>query len=116
MVSSTSAASTGPVPNESPSRWRGMPRPLPSLAPAPLSSCSDRVSRARRRASLLFPKALGPHLNEELVPPAVERLEALGAVDVVDKDAAVGAAVEGDAEGLEAFLAGRVPELWFVRA
>ena len=50
-------------------------------------------------------------LNQKLVAPAVEGLEGLGAVDVVDQHAAVGAAVEGDAERLEAFLARGVPEL-----
>jgi hypothetical protein len=38
-------------------------------------------------------------------------LERFGGVDVEDEDAAVGAAVEGDAEGLETFLACGVPEL-----
>jgi hypothetical protein len=39
------------------------------------------------------------------------RLKALARVDVVDEDAAVGTAVEGDAKGLEALLSCRVPEL-----
>jgi hypothetical protein len=50
-------------------------------------------------------------LDEELVAPGVEGLEGLGRVDVVDQDAAVGAAVEGYTERLETFLAGCVPEL-----
>jgi hypothetical protein len=50
-------------------------------------------------------------LNEELVAPGVESLEGFGAVDVVDQNAAVSAAVEGYAERLEALLSGRVPEL-----
>ena len=50
-------------------------------------------------------------MNEELVAPGIERLEGLGAVDVVDENAAVGASVEGDAERLESFLARSVPEL-----
>lgn len=50
-------------------------------------------------------------LDQEFVAPRVERLEGFGRVDVVDEHAAVGAAVEGYAEGLEAFLAGGVPEL-----
>lgn len=50
-------------------------------------------------------------LNEELVAPRVERLEGLGRVDVVDEDAAVGAAIECDAERLEALLAGSIPQL-----
>jgi len=51
------------------------------------------------------------HLQQELVPPVVEALEALGGVDVVDQHAAVRAAVERDAEGLEALLARRIPDL-----
>jgi hypothetical protein len=51
------------------------------------------------------------HLDQELVPPPIERLEALGAVDVVDEDAAIRTAIEGHAEGLEAFLSGGIPEL-----
>ena len=50
-------------------------------------------------------------MNQKLVAPGVERFERFRAVDVVDEDAAVGAPVEGDAEGLEAFLARGVPEL-----
>jgi hypothetical protein len=50
-------------------------------------------------------------LDEEFVAPRVQRLEGFGRVDVVDEHAAVGAAVECYAEGLEAFLAGGVPEL-----
>jgi hypothetical protein len=53
----------------------------------------------------------GGGLDEELVAPRVERLEGFGRIDVVDEDAAVGAAVEGHAKGLEAFLSGGVPEL-----
>ena len=41
----------------------------------------------------------------------VEVLERLGDVDVEDEDAAVGAAVEGDAQALEALLTRRVPDL-----
>ena len=50
-------------------------------------------------------------LDEELVSPAVERLEGGGDGDVVDEDAAVGAAVEGDAQRLESLLPRRVPDL-----
>lgn len=50
-------------------------------------------------------------LYQELVSPAVQCIETLGVVDVVYEHAAVGAAVKGDAQRLEAFLAGRVPEL-----
>jgi hypothetical protein len=52
-----------------------------------------------------------PHLNEELVPPTVEGLEALAGVDIVDEYTAVGTAVERNTERLEALLAGRVPQL-----
>ena len=50
-------------------------------------------------------------LNEELIAPAVERLKALGIVDIVHQHAAVRAAVERHAERLESLLTGRVPQL-----
>ena len=50
-------------------------------------------------------------LDEELVPPAVESLERLGAVDVVDEYTAVRATVEGNTQRLEPLLACRIPEL-----
>jgi hypothetical protein len=50
-------------------------------------------------------------LDKELVAPAVEGLERLGAVDVVDEHAAVRATVESDAERLETLLTRRVPKL-----
>lgn len=50
-------------------------------------------------------------LNEELVPPAIEGFEGLGAVHIVHQNAAVGASVERDAERLEALLASSIPEL-----
>ena len=53
----------------------------------------------------------GARLDEELVAPPVERLERVRHRHVEDEHAAVGAAVEGDAEALEALLAGRVPDL-----
>ena len=53
----------------------------------------------------------GACLDEELVPPTVQGLERLGAVDVINKDAAVRAAIERDTEGLESFLAGSIPQL-----
>lgn len=73
---------------------RGDPPPTPSL------------TRSGRH------KPKGTHLDEKLVAPAVERLKALGRIDVVDEHAAVGPTVEGDAERLEALLAGRIPELY----
>lgn len=50
-------------------------------------------------------------MNEKFVPPAVESLKAFGIVHVVDQDAAVGAAVECDAERLKSLLTGRIPKL-----
>ena len=50
-------------------------------------------------------------LDQELVPPAVQRIEALGVVHVVHEDATVGTAVERHAQRLETLLASRVPEL-----
>ncbi len=43
--------------------------------------------------------------------PGIEGFESAGRGNVVDEDAAVCAAVEGDAQGLETLLAGRVPDL-----
>ena len=53
----------------------------------------------------------GAGLDKELVPPTVQGLERLGAVDVVNEDTAVRTAVERDTEGLESFLSGSVPQL-----
>ena len=50
-------------------------------------------------------------LDEELISPAVESLERLGAVNVVDEYTAVRAAVEGNTQRLEALLPRRVPQL-----
>ena len=50
-------------------------------------------------------------LDQELVPPAVQRAERVGRRHVVDEDAAVGAAVERDAETLKPLLPRRVPDL-----
>ena len=51
------------------------------------------------------------HLNEELIAPRVEALERVRLCHVVHEHTAVSAAVEGDAERLEALLAGGVPDL-----
>ena len=51
------------------------------------------------------------HLDEELVAPRVETLERVRLRYIVHEHAAVGAAVEGDAERLEALLTGGVPDL-----
>lgn len=50
-------------------------------------------------------------LDQELVPPPIERLETLARIHIVHKDATVRSSVKGHAEGLETFLTGRVPEL-----
>lgn len=91
-----------------------------ACSPRRQSCCRERpglVSRARSRCTpgLTHKRKVGRvarvGLDEKLVAPAVERLKAPRVVDVVHEDAAVGAAVEGHAQRLEAFLASRVPEL-----
>jgi hypothetical protein len=52
---------------------------------------------------------VGTCLDQKLVSPAVQSLERLQAVHVVDQYAAVGAAVESNTERLEALLSGGVP-------
>lgn len=62
-------------------------------------------------------EALGVHgasLDQELISPAVESVETLRIVNIVHEHAAVGAAVEGDTQRLEAFLTGCVPKLHLV--
>jgi hypothetical protein len=59
-------------------------------------------------------EALGVHgagLNQELVSPAVEGVETLGVVDIVDEYAAVCTTVESNTERLESLLASSIPEL-----
>ena len=53
----------------------------------------------------------GAGLDKEFVPPTVQGFERLGAVDVVNKDTAVCAAIERDTKGLEPLLAGSIPQL-----
>lgn len=53
-------------------------------------------------------------LDEELIAPAVERLERFRAVHVVHEDAAVRSTVESDTERLEPFLASSIPQLFHV--
>lgn len=53
----------------------------------------------------------GTGLDEKLVSPAVKGLERVGGGDVEHQDAAVGASVEGHAQGLEPLLPRRVPNL-----
>lgn len=50
-------------------------------------------------------------LDQEFVAPGVEGIEGFRRVDIVDKDATVGSAIEGYAQRLETFLSGCVPEL-----
>ena len=51
------------------------------------------------------------HLDQELVSPDLHGLEGLGHREVVHQHTAVGAAVEGDAQGLEPLLPRGVPNL-----
>ena len=68
----------------------------------------DLVAQHDKREVLGIP---GAGLDEEFVPPAVQGLERLGAVDVVNEDAAIRATVECDTEGLESLLACGIPQL-----
>lgn len=77
------------------SRLRSLSLPLPT----------------RKSAATKAPQKPKTHLNQELIPPAVQRLKALCRVDIVNENATIGTTVEGDSEGLEPFLAGGVPEL-----
>lgn len=59
-------------------------------------------------------ETLGVHragLDQELVSPAVQGVERLGIVDVVDEHAAVGTTVESNPERLESLLTSGIPEL-----
>lgn len=53
----------------------------------------------------------GASLNQKFIPPAIQRLETLRVVYIVDQHTAVGASVECDAQGLEPFLTGGIPNL-----
>jgi histone H3/H4 len=68
----------------------------------------DLVAQHHKRKTI---GVSGRRLDQELVAPAIERIERLAVVDIVHEHAAVGAAVEGHSEGLETFLAGGIPEL-----
>lgn len=50
-------------------------------------------------------------LDEELVPPAVKRLEGLGTVHIVYENAAIGTTIERNPERLKALLTSCIPEL-----
>jgi hypothetical protein len=84
-------------------RGRSLARDLPSaLSKINLVRQHDEWERlwiARRR------------LDQEFVAPTVDVLERCGIVDIIHQDAAVSAAIKSYAEGLETFLAGRVPNL-----
>lgn len=59
-------------------------------------------------------EALGIHgarLDQKLVSPAVQCLEALRVVDVVDQDTAVCSPVKGDTKRLKSLLTSSVPQL-----
>lgn len=83
----------------------------------PRTTCciiSQPVSSHGKALGAYKGKALGVHgagLDEEFVPPAVERVETLGVVDIVDENAAVGTTVESHTKRLEALLSCGVPEL-----
>ncbi len=51
----------------------------------------------------------GTGLHQKLVSPAIQGIEALRVVDIVDENAAVGAAIEGHTQRLEPLLTRRVP-------
>ncbi len=55
-------------------------------------------------------------VEDELFPPVVEVLEALGVVHAEGQQAAVGAAVEGRPQAAESLLTGRIPDLQRDRA
>lgn len=50
-------------------------------------------------------------LDQELVPPPIQRLETLARIHIVDQHATVRSSVKGHPERLETFLTGRVPQL-----
>lgn len=53
-------------------------------------------------------------MDQELISPAVEGVETLGIVDVVDEHTAVGTTIESNAERLESLLSSSIPELAIV--
>lgn len=72
----------------------------PSIPPRRRSTHKGKVERIPRRS-----------LDQKLVPPAIQGLKALGVVDIVYQNAAVGTSIKGHAQGLESFLSGGIPEL-----
>ena len=54
---------------------------------------------------------MGTDLDQELVPPPIQRLETLARIHIVDQHATVRSSVKGHPERLETFLTGRVPQL-----
>jgi hypothetical protein len=53
----------------------------------------------------------GAGLDQELVSPAVEGVETLGVVYIVDEHTAVGTTIESNTERLESLLTSGIPEL-----
>ena len=50
-------------------------------------------------------------LNQEFIPPAIQRLETLRIVDIVHKNTAVSTTIERDTQRLKALLTSRIPDL-----
>ena len=48
-------------------------------------------------------------LDQELIPPAVQSVKALGVVHIIDKYAAIGASVKRYPQGLKSLLPGSIP-------
>jgi hypothetical protein len=56
-----------------------------------------------------FREIADTYLDQELVSPTIKRLEALGAIDIIDQNTTVCSSVESDTERLESFLTGGIP-------
>jgi hypothetical protein len=68
--------------------------------------------RTYHALALLYIHLVAEHgLNQELVSPAVEGVETLGVVYIVDEHTAVGTTVESNTERLESLLTSGIPEL-----
>ena len=50
-------------------------------------------------------------MDQEFVSPAIEGIETLGVVDIVDEHTAVGTTIESNTERLESLLTSSIPEL-----
>ena len=53
-------------------------------------------------------------MDQEFVSPAVEGVETLGVVDIVDQHTAVGTTIESNTKRLESLLTSSIPELAIV--